>query len=134
MSAVVIIGQLLKARVEVTDLVPPARIYIGAIPLNAVLPSIGITDVGGDEIETVARNGTHSTMTGRVQVTVYSKDYALLDRILKACKLPGVPRGILGTIKVNSVLPAGVGPVILPDGDDIYERSRDYMVTFKEAN
>jgi hypothetical protein len=35
---------------------------------------------------------------------------------------------------VRSVLPAGGGPEIPPGDDKIYEQSRDFVVTFTEAN
>lgn len=139
MSAVVIIRELLKARSQVTDLVPAARIRIGEVPLATELPAINITDVSGDEIETVARRRPFTTIRARVQVTVYARSYADQERILLACKLgAGVHTGVLAVggreIHVNAVEPAGVGPAIPPGEDKIYERSRDFMVTFKEAN
>lgn len=139
MSAVVIIRQLLAARAEVTSKVSPARIRIGVVPLAAELPAIGIFDVSGNEITTVARQRPFTTIRARVQVTVYARNYAEQEDILLACKLgAGVHTGVLTVggkeIHVNAVEQMGTGPAIPPGEDKIYERSRDFMVTFKEAN
>jgi hypothetical protein len=134
MSAAVVVRELLKARTQVTTLVPAERLFTGAMPLGAMLPAIVLIDVSGNEIPTVARNGTHSTIRARVQVTVYAKNYETQEKVLLACKLPGIPRGIIKGFKVNAVEPMGTGPAIPPGDDGIFERSRDFMVTFKEAN
>lgn len=133
MSAPVIIRALLLSRLPITDMVPADRIRIGSMPPGS-RPSILITDVSGGEFPTVARNGASNPVTARIQVTVYARDYEEQERVLLACKLPGVPRGQVGNYKVYSVMPAGVGPAIPPNNDGIFERSRDFMVTFKEAN
>ena len=135
MSAVVIMRALLLARTQLVDLVPAARVFIGATPQGVALPAVAISDVGSNEIPTVARNGSSSTIEGRVQVTVYARTYEEQERLLLACKLgPGVHTGIVGNYRVNSVLPRGTNPAMPPGDDKIYERSRDFMVTFKEAN
>lgn len=139
MSGVVIMRELLKLRAQLTDLVPAGRIFVGALPLGAALPAVGITSVGGNEVETVARRAQRIPVRERVQVTVYAADYPAQERLLKAAGLgAGVHTGLLTTAEntyhVNSVLPLGTNPAIPPAGDGIYERSRDFMVTFKEAN
>lgn len=136
MSAVVIMRNLMLAWAPVTALVPPERIRIGVLPQDiGTLPAIGITSVGGDAIETTARNLSVETIRERVQVTVYAKSYQEQERILLACKLgPGVHNGEVGSHYVNSAIPLGTNPAIPPGEDGIYERSRDFMVTFREAN
>jgi hypothetical protein len=135
MSATVIMRELLLARPQVTGKVPAARVFIGQTITNETpMPAILISEIDGNEITTVARNGTHSTIRARVQVTVYAKNYPEQEQVLLACKLPGIPRGIVKGFKVNAVEPMGTGPAIPPAGDGIFERSRDFMVTFKEAN
>lgn len=136
MSAVVIIRNLLIAWAPVTAFVPPDRIRIGVLPQDiGILPAIGITSVGGDPIQTTARNLSVETIRERVQVTVYAKSYQDQERILLACKLgPGVHNGEVGLHFVNAVIPLGTNPAIPPGEDGIYERSRDFMVTFREAN
>ena len=139
MSAVVIIRQLLVARAAVTTLVPAARIFTGAIPLGTARPAIGISDISGNEITTVARQRPFTTIRARVQVTVYADSYPVQEQVLLACKLgAGVHTGVLTVggkdIHVNAVEQMGTGPAIPPGEDKIYERSRDFMVTFKEAN
>jgi hypothetical protein len=138
MSATVIMRALLGARSQVTSIVPRERIFIGNVPQGTPLPAVSLRDVGGGEIETVARRRPNSTIQARVQVTVYAGTYEKQEELLLACKLgDGVHTGIVNGYHCNSVLPRGVGPA-LASGDitsgKIYERSRDFMVTFKEAN
>lgn len=136
MSGVAIMRALMLAHEPLTALVPAARIRIGEIPQGTVLPAVLITSVSGpNEIGTVARNTAYTTVRERVQVTVYAKSYEEQERILMACKLGrGVHKGEHAGFYTNSVIPEGVNPPILPGEDRVYERSRDFMVTFSEAN
>lgn len=138
MSATMIVRALLRARPQLIEMVPAARIVIGDVTQGTPLPAVSVRDVGSNEIETVARRRPNSTIQARVQVTVYASTYEKQEAILLACKLgEGVHTGIVNGYHCNSVLPRGVGPA-LESGDitsgKIYERSRDFMVTFKEAN
>lgn len=136
MSATVIMRALLLACSQITDLVPAARVFIGTtITAATPLPAILITDISGNEISTVARRRPFTTIRARVQLTVYAKNYPEQEAVLLACKLgQGVHTGIVGGYHVNAVEPMGVGPALPPGDDKIFERSRDFMVTFKEAN
>jgi len=135
MSATVVLREMLTANAAVTALVQPAKIRVGVIPLATELPAIALFDISGNEIPTVARRRPFTTIRARVQVTVYARTYADQEKILAACKLgPGVHTGIVFNIHVNAVEPMGTGPAIPPGEDKIFERSRDFMVTFKEAN
>lgn len=135
MSAVVIMRELLIARSQVATKVPAARVFIGATPQGVLLPAVAVSDVGGNEIRTIARNGPTSTVRNRVQVTVYARTYEDQERLLLACKLgAGVHTGTVRGYKVKAVEPMGTNPAIPPGDDKIYERSRDFMVTFTEAN
>jgi len=50
-------------------------------------------------------------------------------------EVPAEHRGTYLGFKTLSVLPAGVGPDLNDlDDDGVYEQSRDFMVTFAEAN
>lgn len=141
MSGVAIVRALLAAHAPLTALVPAGKIYAGVIPQNVALPAISVTSISTNEQPTVARGGPAKMVRERVQVTVLVKEtgdtagYTLLKRALKAAALgAGVYTGEVLTYQVRSVLEWGAGPEI-PVGDDrIYEQSRDFMVTFIEAN
>lgn len=136
MSGAAIVRALLAASPTVTALVPASRIYAGQIPQGTTLPAIGAAPIGGGEkVRTTARNRPTKMMEERVQVTVWAKDYPTMERVLKAAGLgPGVHTGMVNGFRVNHVLPERLGPYIGPAGDEIHERSRDFMVTFIEAN
>lgn len=135
MSGVAIIRQLLADRAEMLAVLPAAKVIAGTIPQNTVLPALGVSEVSSNEQWTTARNLRVKMIRERVQVTIQAKDYSTMKRLLKVASLgAGVHTGMVKGISVRSVLPDGVGPEI-PVGDDgIYEQSRDFMVTFIEAN
>lgn len=135
MSAVVIIRELLLAHAPLYALVPPARVHVGSLPQNWAPPAVLVSSLGGNPIQTTARNLSIETIRERVQVTVYAKTYPEQEALLLAAKLgKGVHSGIVRGYHCNAVVPLGTNPAI-PQGDDgIFERSRDFMVTFSEAN
>lgn len=136
MSAVAIVRALLAAHAPLTTLVPAAKIFTGAAPQNTAAPWVSVTRIYGDEISTVARRQAGKTMRTRVQVTVVTKDpggYVAGEKILKAAALgAGVHTGTVLSYSVKSILPAGEGPDLPVGGDEIHEKSRDFMVTYSE--
>ena len=131
MSAVAIVRALLVAHAPVAALVPAARIAAGTIPAGA-LPAIGITEISGNEQDTVARAG-NSLVTSRVQVTVYASSYPEQKALLKAAKLgPGAHTGLIAGYEVRSVLRDLVGPDMGDFTVPTFEQSRDFMVTYIE--
>lgn len=135
MSGTAIIRALLAAHSPLTALVPTANIRAGILPQNTVLPAVGASTVSENEQETMARNLPGKMIRERVQVTVLAKDYETMKRVMKATALgPGTFAGQINGYYVRSILPWGVGPEIPPGDDKIYEQSRDFMVTFIEAN
>lgn len=135
MSAVAIVRALLTARPAVTAVVPAARIFSGIVPQGTALPAIGIREVSGYEEPTVARRMARVMIRSRVQVTVYAANYVQMKQLVALAKLGGgVHTGVIAGIPVNSVTPDGVGPEVSPADDKIFEQSRDFMVTFREAN
>lgn len=136
MSGVAIVRELLAAHKPVTDIVPNARIFAGIAPQGTTLPAISVSTVYAEEFSTVARLNAKKQNRERVQVTVYTQgNYAQMKALLKACSLGrGVHKGTIVGFEVNSVLPEGENPEIPPGDDKIYEQSRDFMVTFIEAN
>lgn len=137
MSGVSIMRTLLTQHAPLTALVPPANMIAGTIALGTLKSAISIRSVGSTEFWTTANNLTVKMVRERVQVTAYSNgDFPLLERILKAAALGrGVYTGTVGSYRVRSILRENVGPYIGPgDNDKIHEQSRDFMVTFIEAN
>lgn len=135
MSGTSIMRALLAAHAPLTALVPTNNIRAGVLPQNTTLPGVVATTVSDNEQETTARNLPGRLVKERVQVTVLAKDYDSMKLVLKATRLgAGVHTGIIAGYHVRSVVPWGVGPEIPPGDDKIYEQSRDFMVTFIEAN
>lgn len=135
MSGVAILRQLLAQHAPVLDLVPAQRVVAGMLPQGAALPALSIHEVGSNEEPTVARRMPVKMLRERVQVTALAKDWTQMQRLLKAADLgAGVKTGTVLGFRVNSILPAGTNPEIPPGADQIYEQSRDFVVTFLEAN
>lgn len=137
MSGVAIMRTLLTQHAPLTALVPVANIIAGTIALGTLKSAVSIRSVGSTEFWTTANNLTVKMVRERIQVTAYSNgDFPLLERILKAAALGrGVYTGTVGSYRVRSILRENVGPYIGPgDNDKIHEQSRDFMVTFMEAN
>lgn len=135
MSGVAIIRQLLTERAAVTAIVPAAKIFGGTVPQATILPALGVSEVGSNEQSTTARRLVTKMIRERVQVTALAKDYGTMKRLLKAAALgAGVHTGTVLGYRVRSILPEGTNPEIPPADDGIYEQSRDFMVTFIEAN
>jgi len=136
MSGVAIVRAMLAAHAPLLALSPGIVVYAGVVPQGKALPAISVTSVSETEQITTARGLATKMTRERVQVTVLVKDnYPLLKNLLKAASLgAGVHTGVVLGYRVRSVLTWGVGPEIPPGDDKIYEQSRDFMVTFIEAN
>lgn len=136
MSGPAIINRLITANPAIMAMVgDPKSVTVGKVPLLAKLPAIAITHVGSTLTGTISRQTRTELSRTRVQVTVYARSEKQLADLLLLCKLgKGTHTGSLGPYYVNSVIPLGEGPQMLPGGDEIFEQSRDFMVTFAEAN
>ena len=136
MSGAAILRELLVQHAPLRDHVPDARnIRAGILPQGSAIPAVTAHTIDSNEIATLARRGRNKTIRERVQVTALARDYAAMKRMLKAAGLGrGVYTGTVLGYRVQSVLPAGEGPEIPPGDDGIYEQSRDFVVTFSEAN
>lgn len=136
MSGAAIVRALLAQHQPLLELVPAVKVFAGTAKQGTPLPTIVCTTVSENEQGTTARNLSRKMIRERVQVTVLvGDDYPLLKKILKATALgAGIHRGTVAGFRVNSVMPWGVGPEIPPASDRILEQSRDFMVTFTEAN
>lgn len=135
MSGTAILRYLLAARPEVTAITTAARVIAGTVPQNVGMPALSIRQVGDNEEPTMARNMPVRMIRERVQVTALALDYGAMKRLLKAATPgAGVHSGMVLGFKVNSILPAGTNPEMPVGDDEIYEQSRDFVVTFLEAN
>jgi hypothetical protein len=136
MSGTAIVREILANDQRVLSIVPATSVRAGIVPQGNEMPAVCVHTISETEEETIARNMPVKMIRELVQVTVYAKDsYALMKRLMKASSLSSsVHRGNFVGFKCISVLPWGVGPEIPPTDDKIYEQSRDFMVTFVEAN
>lgn len=135
MDAVAVMRALLLAHAPLTALVGD-RIIAGTVPLSAVTPvAVGLSEVGGNELDTVARAGASALVTSRVQATVYATNYPVMKAALNAARLgDGVFTGVIAGVKVLSVLRAGIGPDLSDEEPGIAEQSRDFMVSYINPN
>lgn len=139
MSGTAIVRELLSQSVVVTSIVPTdlasARLVVGALKQGVKLPAVSVTSVSSNEVWTSANNLTIKMVRERVQVTCFAPDAMVLERLVKACSLGrGMHTGIVKGYPVRSVMRLETGPYFPPNGDNIHEQSRDFMVTFMEAN
>lgn len=140
MSAVGIIRTKLAAYSALTAVVPATKIMAGDLPLNTVLPAIGVTQISSIPRTVVAMPGTNVLHTSRVQVTVLFKATdatpdgtgypgldAAMDLVLAACPHA---RGTVAGLKVDSIIPDIEGPDLSNPDIGVVSRSRDFIVTW----
>ena len=134
MSGVIAIRSLLANDAAVLAVVPATKIMAGVIPIDTVLPAIGISHISTVERNTVAMDTAQVMATERVQVTVQTKSYAdqksILELVRKAC--PNT-HGTVNGIAVDSILPEIAGPDLRDDELQIFVQSRDFIVKFIES-
>jgi hypothetical protein len=139
MSGTAIIRELLAQNTAVTSIVPAdlasERLVVGALKQGVKIPAISVISVSSNEVWTSANNLTVKMVRERVQVTCFAPRAMDLERLVKACSLGrGMHTGNVKGYPVRSILRMEVGPYLPPNGDNIHEQSRDFMVTFMEAN
>lgn len=135
MSAVDVIRALLMSHAPVRALVEAKNIVLGTVPQRAELPAIGIREISRVELSTVSLSQAAVLVRSRVQVTVLAKSYDSQKAVLQAAKLgPGAHTGEVAGIAVRSVMREQVGPDISNDDADIFQQSRDFLVTYVEQN
>jgi hypothetical protein len=134
MSGVIAIRSLLANNANLLVAVPATKIMASVIPLETVLPAIGISHISTTERNTVAMDSAKVMATERVQVTVQAKSYAdqksILELVRKAC--PNT-HGTVNGIEVDSILPEIAGPDLRDDELLIFVQSRDFIVKFIES-
>ncbi|HSW83537.1 MAG TPA: DUF3168 domain-containing protein [Usitatibacter sp.] len=129
MSGVSAIRFILANNSALTAAVPAANIFVGTVPLNTVLPAIGVTKISGVPNNTVAMTESGRIQTERVQVTLLAKtstDQLVIGRLIRAA----VPNrsGTVNGVHVDSILPDSDGPDLDDDTTSILENSRDFIV------
>lgn len=133
MSATTVIRRQLVDSDALSALVPPARTFIGKIPLNTQLPALSIRAVSIAPRNTLSMAEAKRMVTDRVQVTVHARTYpekdAILDLVRRAVSNV---YGVVAGVQVRSIVPAGVGPDLDTDNPRVFTRSRDYKVSFIE--
>ena len=112
----------------------PDRIVAGDVPVNAVLPALGIKELSLVPISAFDAQAEYSVVTTRVQVTVLDETYqdvaAIISLVRRACNFE---RGQIAGVDVISVLRDTVGP----DMEDVAGNSIktiDFKVTYHEPN
>ncbi|WP_409266812.1 hypothetical protein [Massilia sp. BHUDP2] len=129
MNAVLVMRELLLGHPPVVALVGE-NVTAGDIDYNQV-PAIGLSEISRREQDTVGR--TSRMVIARVQVTVHAKDYAAQKELLHATRLgDGVFTGTVAGVEVRSVLRDTVGPDLGDPAADLYQQSRDFIVTYLE--
>lgn len=129
MNAIAIMRALLLAHPPVVDLVGE-NVVAGDIDYDQV-PAIGLSEISRREQDTAARSSR--MVTARVQVTVHARDYGQQKELLHATRLgPGVFTGVVAGVEVRSVLRDTVGPDLSDPGADLFQQSRDFIVTYLE--
>lgn len=132
MSSPAIVRYILANAAAVTAVVPAARIFVGNIPIGATLPAIGVRFVSGVERTTVSMAEASRFRTDRVQVTVHAKTYATKASILELIRTALSPKtGAFNGFDVDSITPDGEGPDFDDEEAVIYERSRDFLVSWR---
>ena len=131
MSGTAIARHLLAANGNLIAVIPAARIFAGAIPINTVLPAIAVTQVSGVQRNTLGMNAASYMVTDRVQVTVLGKTYALQKSYMALVRaaLPNT-RGTVNGFSVDSILQDSDGPDMYDSASVIYQQSTDFMVRY----
>jgi hypothetical protein len=131
MSGVAVIRYLLANNATLTAQVDASNIMAGTVPINTVLPAIGLQEISMVERKNVAMNGASVMITSRVQVTVMAKTYAaqksILELVRKACPNSS---GSINGVAVDSIITDGAGPDFEDTDATIYMQSRDFIVNF----
>lgn len=135
MNGVHVMIKLLQAHQPLLALVPTSSVFAGTVRQGEQLPAIGVTEISRNEFATVSKTEASSLIQARIQITVHAKDYRNLKAVLLASKLgPGVHTGVIGGVKVRSVIRGDVGPDLSNEDAGIYQQSRDFMVRYIEPN
>jgi hypothetical protein len=134
-AGVAVIRYLLANNAPVLAVVPATRIISGELPINTVMPAIGIEHVDSVPINDIRINETPKVWITRVSVRAYRKDEpddrgypglkTLLDLVRTAC---ASQRATINSVNVHYIAPDIEGPDMpLPDVG-IFTRTQDFLV------
>lgn len=129
MSAVEIVGSLLREFANLTAIVQPVNIKAGVLPDNVTLPAILVHSVSSVDRQPLKR-GPFFRCTERVAVSVRAgnyRDQKALIRIIRDC-CAGQVGDIGGGLRV-SILTAGTGPDMGGPANS-FEQTQDFRVSF----
>ena len=127
------LNTLLNAAPGLTALVG-ARIYGGGqLPQGTVLPAVVVEHVSSNELTTIDANSAFGLMKARLQCTVLAKDYPTQKLVLEQVRIAcNYQRGVIGGVRVVSVLRDTIGPDQRDDAMQVYSQSIDFQVTYQE--
>lgn len=132
MSAVKAVRTLLAASPGVLA-VAGDRVYSGDVPLNVMLPAIGVSEVSNTPVGAFDAQAEASLASSRVQVTVHVKTYPeLAGALLAARRACNFGRGQIAGVDVVSIVRDVVGPDL--EHESSHSKSIDFMVTHYEPN
>ena len=121
---------LLKTNANLIAAVPAAKIFAGVIPINTALPAIVVKHIDDVEVKAINAAGT-KRFTARVQVTVQAKTWASKVTILELVRLALVSTfSTVDGVVVYGISSEGSGPDLDDVGAEIYERSRDFLISW----
>ncbi|PTQ12957.1 hypothetical protein CLG96_02100 [Sphingomonas oleivorans] len=124
-----IVGALLTADAQLTELVPADRIKAGRLPEGVGLPALLVRTVSSVDRQPLTR-GPLVRRTDRVSVTVHAASHrdrkAVIALVRKCC---AGRTGALGGGSNVSILTAGMGPDLNGPGD-IFARTQDFRVSW----
>jgi hypothetical protein len=100
----------------------------GVLPLNTVLPAIGITQISGVQTNYVSAPG--NMQRDRVQVTVESESYKQAKEIIELIRdvFTTYKRGTVNGFSCDSIIPDLLGPDLWDPQTEIYTQSIDFIV------
>lgn len=134
MQAIKALQALLSSAGSVTSLVPAERILTGTVPLGTELPAVGMQDMGTVEVPPISATPGDTVVRSRIRTEVIAQSYAdkeaCIDAIRAACNYQ---RGLLGGVRVISILREFVGPDEQNPEAEIYSKYIDWLVTHYEA-
>lgn len=132
MSGVAIAQYLLSTNAGLIAVVPATRIKAGVLPLNTVLPAISVTQISGQQHNTLAQNSASYLVTQRIQVSVLAPTYPAVKQILALVRaaLPQT-RATVNGFTCDAIYPDTEGPDLYDHTTLTHEASVDYRITFR---
>lgn len=122
---------LLSANAPLITLVGD-RIYPHALPQGCALPALVVELVTDVPQLTIDPTAGFNLNRARMQVTVLASSYPdqknVLAAVVAACNYQ---RGVLASVRVNSIVRAVTGPDMTDDDRTVFHQSVDFFVTYQ---